>query len=368
MAERLEYSGIFDDGSSVLRNRAAFSKIKDGDLVCLTGDQLVDDFVPNILPLYSSSDISFTLFTWIRPRSFPSELDLDVVEGKGATSSSPRQRRMRSLMESDRIRHIFSIDWDGGYFESGKVSAVPLGVDLHSKLYKYRLGLPSHPRAQEEAFNELLARSLSPDRYHRRKLLIFRDDMTNPRIREWRAPRRRVVDGYLEFIAAANLSFDALYRWPHAVRPALPHQFEAQSPAEQAVSLQILRRNIARWNAAYRLNASLIAAATEREAERAIYEMRSEHVFVLSPFGGGMDCYRMWEALIFGHIVITQQSPLDALYEALPVVSVKDWTQITRRKLEQWHRRFFFNGTAQNNAEVRRRLRTKYWIQKMKAK
>merc|ERR1712176_213989 len=105
----------------------------------------------------------------------------------------------------------------------------------------------------------------------------------------------------------------------------------------------------------------------ERRTERAIYEMRSEYVFVLSPFGGGMDCYRLWEALIFGHIVITQQSPLDALYEGLPVISVKDWTEVTRSNLDLWYRRYFFNGTAQNNAFVRHKLSTAFWIQHMKA-
>jgi len=371
VAERVEYSGIFDDGSSVLRNRGAFRQIKDGDLVCLTGDQLIDDFVPNLLPLYRSSPIRFTVFTWIRPRSFPSELD---AVG-GAVTDNVKRQRMRRLLEDEHIEHVFSIDWDGGFADSGKVSAVPLGVDFHSKLYKYRLGLPSHPRAQEAAFNELVARSLAPDRYHRRKLLVFRDDMSHHRIAKWRAQSRRVVDGYLQFIAAANLSFDALYRWPHRVRQRLGDivgdeemaPFEGQTPMEQSVTFRVLRRNIARWNALYRIDEALIEMATERKSEREIYEMRSDYVFVLSPFGGGMDCYRMWEALIFGHIVITQQSPLDVLYEGLPVVSVRDWTQITRPALQQWYDRFFLNGTAQNNERVRQRLTTKYWIQKMKS-
>lgn len=278
-------------------------------------------------------------------------------------------------LRDDHILHVFCIDWDGTV--SPKLSVVPLGIDFHSKLYKYRRGLPAHPRTQEAALKELVARSLSAEQYHRRQIKIFRDDMTHSRIRQWEGQSKGVIDRYHEFIDAANTSFDALYRWPHLIGHRLPdivgaeneviRSLEQQPASQQTLILRVLRRNIARWNALYRINETLIDSVTERKSEREIYEMRSDYVFVLSPFGGGMDCYRMWEALIFGHIVITQQSPLDALYEGLPVVVVKDWNEITSHKLDEWHRRYFFNGTAQNNAFVRRKLSTAFWIHRMKS-
>jgi len=334
----------------VIHNRAAFSSIGDGDLVCLTGDQLLDDFLPNFLPLYEGSDVAFIVFTWIRPRSFPSEL------GGG--------HRLDELLESEHILHIFCVDYDGT--RSPKLSAVPLGLDYHSKIYKYRLGLPSHPRTQEAELNELVADSLAADRYHRRQIKVFRDDMNNPRILQWEPQSKRVVDGYLKYIAATNTSFDALFRGANSSLRDRLSDVVGDWPSDQQ-SLSVLRRNIARWAAFYGINGSLVETERERKSPSQLYALRSEYAFVLSPFGGGLDCYRMWEALAFGHIVITLESPLDALYQGLPVVSVKEWGEITESKLKEWYERYFFNGTAQNNEVVRAKLTTTHWVHHMKS-
>ncbi len=65
--ENIEYSGMFDDGSSIIHNKYAFKNIKNGDLICLTGDQLTQDFIPNFLPLYDNTRCPLalpTLFVW----------------------------------------------------------------------------------------------------------------------------------------------------------------------------------------------------------------------------------------------------------------------------------------------------------------
>lgn len=61
----------------------------------------------------------------------------------------------------------------------------------------------------------------------------------------------------------------------------------------------------------------------------------AESKFVLSPRGSGWDCYRTWEALIVGSYPIVKHSPLDVLYEGLPVVIVDDWNSITQKFLEK---------------------------------
>lgn len=52
-------------------------------------------------------------------------------------------------------------------------------------------------------------------------------------------------------------------------------------------------------------------------------------LFVLSPHGDGLDCYRTWEALLMGSFPIVKTSSLDPLYEDLPVLIVQEWTDIT---------------------------------------
>ncbi len=60
----------------------------------------------------------------------------------------------------------------------------------------------------------------------------------------------------------------------------------------------------------------------------------SQYLFVLSPFGGGLDCLRTWEALLVGSIPIVYSSTLNPLYEDLPVIIVTSWDEITEEFLE----------------------------------
>jgi hypothetical protein len=55
---------------------------------------------------------------------------------------------------------------------------------------------------------------------------------------------------------------------------------------------------------------------------------QSKYAFVISPHGNGLDCHRTWEALILGCIPIVKKSPIDSLYENLPVLIVDDWQDI----------------------------------------
>jgi hypothetical protein len=50
--------------------------------------------------------------------------------------------------------------------------------------------------------------------------------------------------------------------------------------------------------------------------------------FALSPFGNGLDTYRLWELLFFGVVPITKTSSLDVLYKGLPVVIVNEYSDL----------------------------------------
>jgi hypothetical protein len=78
--------------------------------------------------------------------------------------------------------------------------------------------------------------------------------------------------------------------------------------------------------------------------------------FVASPYGGGFDCHRTWEALALGCIPIVKSCGLDPLYEKLPVLIVKRWSDINGRLLEDTKKKF---KDSFNNIE---KLRLEYWI------
>lgn len=59
------------------------------------------------------------------------------------------------------------------------------------------------------------------------------------------------------------------------------------------------------------------------------WKKQSNFAFVLSPHGNGLDCHRTWEALVIGCIPIVKTSKIDNLYKNLPVLIVKDWSDVT---------------------------------------
>ncbi|WP_292379330.1 hypothetical protein [Mesorhizobium sp.] len=66
----------------------------------------------------------------------------------------------------------------------------------------------------------------------------------------------------------------------------------------------------------------------QRVSQRSIWQLYSQYPLVLSTVGNGLDCHRTWELLYLGCIVVTKTSPLDPLYEGLPVIIVDDWREV----------------------------------------
>jgi hypothetical protein len=82
---------------------------------------------------------------------------------------------------------------------------------------------------------------------------------------------------------------------------------------------------------------------------------QSEYAFVISPHGNGVDCHRTWEALALGCVPIVRTSPLDALYEGLPVLIVSNWCEVTADFL----RRHIDNPPEATQPE---KLTLAYWL------
>ena len=82
---------------------------------------------------------------------------------------------------------------------------------------------------------------------------------------------------------------------------------------------------------------------------------QSFFMFVLSPRGGGYDCHRTWEALLLGCIPIVKSSGLDPLFEGLPVLLVKEWSDLTKDRLVQ------FMVQQPLNSYQKEKLLLSYW-------
>jgi len=92
--------------------------------------------------------------------------------------------------------------------------------------------------------------------------------------------------------------------------------------------------------------------------ENYLVELR-QHRFALSPPGRGIDTHRTWEALMVGTIPIVMRSPLDILYDQLPVLIIDDWSVVTQETLEAAYVEFQ-KGTYDFS-----RLYAPYWKEKI---
>jgi hypothetical protein len=102
----------------------------------------------------------------------------------------------------------------------------------------------------------------------------------------------------------------------------------------------------------------------QRRSQAQLYRTWLKYAFVISPHGGGLDCYRTWEAMLAGCIVIVKTSPLDYLYRDLPVAIVRDWAEITRENLAAWAVKF---GDDFDRGPLRERLSLDYWRRRIRA-
>ena len=101
-----------------------------------------------------------------------------------------------------------------------------------------------------------------------------------------------------------------------------------------------------------------------RDGQLAAYASRLfDAEFVLSPNGKGRACHREWEALVAGAIPLVDWDPSRAvaeLYEGLPVVRVKDWSQISTYFLRNELQRI--QAAARRREIDLKKLYLPYWI------
>ncbi len=102
-----------------------------------------------------------------------------------------------------------------------------------------------------------------------------------------------------------------------------------------------------------------------RVSQRAIWRRYASFPFVLSLAGNGLDCHRTWEALYLGSIVITKTSPLDPLFEGLPVVVIEDLEELLdASRLPVWLERY---APLAEPARVWQRLDAPAWMARIRS-
>lgn len=91
-----------------------------------------------------------------------------------------------------------------------------------------------------------------------------------------------------------------------------------------------------------------------------VFKNYSKYKFVISPQGLGLCCYRTWEALLCGAIIITKTSKIDPIYKGFPVVVVNDWSEcLDSNNLDKWSDMY---SELTNVHHVWPKLTYKHWL------
>ena len=90
----------------------------------------------------------------------------------------------------------------------------------------------------------------------------------------------------------------------------------------------------------------------------------SEHRFVLSPIGNGLDCHRTWEIFLVGSIVITESSPLDEMYikNNLPVIILNKFDDLNFMNFDDLNKLWTKYKNKCNIKNIKERFNPYYWV------
>lgn len=90
-----------------------------------------------------------------------------------------------------------------------------------------------------------------------------------------------------------------------------------------------------RWEVFKRFSqAPYVYRTIKKTFEKYLVDVAASH-FEIAPKGFAWDTYRLWECLYIGTIPVVKTSQLDALYEGLPVLIIKDWKDVTENFLHE---------------------------------
>jgi len=269
---------------------------------------LLNNLIPNpeVYRDIKDGDLVWVRLPWVK--SFLRQV-LPLIKAKfilitadsDVSVPTPIMAEALEILEYSNVLHWYAQNCEGPGF-MGRLSPLPIGIDFHT--------LSERP---------LWGESVSSPEKQEQLLISIRQ--------RFRPARERIRKVYIDFA----------WQPTHLYRPAKRQQILAKLLTKDRVVFQ-----------------SRALPRTE------LWRKWGEYAFVLSPHGIGLDCHRTWEALACGNIVLVPASPLDSLYEGLPVIAIKNWDEITPQNLDAWLDRY-------SGCEIgEEKLMSKYWVNKMR--
>ena len=218
---------------------------------------------------------------------------------------------VEKLLSDEKIIHIFAqnCDYQGSY---KKVSHIPIGIDFHTVAYKGTSGgwgMTGTPKQQESYLLHHFQKALPTNRRKGRAFIEFQHSDT----------MHGDFKRYLQFGEDRTSIFQTL------------------------------------------LSSGIVDHGPWMNRGE-LWKKKLNYAFSISPHGNGLDCHRTWEDLALGCIVIVKSSPLDPLYEGLPVVIIKNWNEINEENLQKW---LALYSDASMNPAYREKLTYQYWMAKI---
>jgi hypothetical protein len=144
----------------------------------------------------------------------------------------------------------------------------------------------------------------------------------------------------------------------HALRESSPHFSERERKCYTTFHFQLGRGD--RHEAYNSIPKDLVYYEPTPVTRAESHAKHVKYAFVVSPYGGGPDCHRTWEALALGCIPIMKSCGLDPLFAGLPVLLVKSWSDVTQELLDKTVEEF--KGRTFNYEK----LTLAYWVNKIR--
>lgn len=207
----------------------------------------------------------------------------------------------------------------------------------------------------------------------------FKDMVENPKLLAWFS-QNLVLDHPKLHPIPIGLDY-------HTLASSSPHPWgPQQTPANQEALLKAIQNRmpdrLVKSYGNFQFSMATRYAEDRRDALKGIdasaidYEAKavnrfttwanqSKYHFVASPFGGGLDCHRTWEALALNTFPILHSSPLDAMFEGMPVLLVKAWTEVTPVRLQQFLEEHQSSALKQSQHP---KMTLAYWVQQIHKK
>ena len=131
----------------------------------------------------------------------------------------------------------------------------------------------------------------------------------------------------------------------HLAMDSPPRRFFYRQP----IYMSLHRKTCVRW--------------LPRQTRDEFWNTCNDFAFVICPFGNGLDTHRTWEVLALGRIPIIPRSPLNVIFEKLPVLEVDNWSDLSEEWLQSRLQEIL--QKKQNGEYDESRLTLSYWMSRI---